>query len=326
MPGLRNAEVPRPASGWPEGSISAILGPMRFDLTDLRLFLAVADAGSITHGAEDAGLSLAAASERLREMEAAAGLRLFDRGRRGVTPTEAGEALLHHARLILGQAARMRGEIGQLAAGARTAIRMLANTAAMTEFLPARLAPWLARHPRVDVALKERESADIARAVIRGSAEIGVLSAAVDTAGLDLRPFAIDRLVVVAPRGHPLAARRRVAFADLAGEPLITLSGGALQDHLDAQAAKLGLRLRPRIRVRGLGDICLMASAGVGVGIVPETAARRARRATGIVAVRLGDDWATRRLSLCTRAGDAPPPAVQSLLDQLEDRADLGAA
>lgn len=299
---------------------------MRFDLTDLRLFLAVAWAGSITHGADDAGLSLAAASERLREMEAAAGVRLFDRGRRGVTPTEAGEALMHHARLILGQAARMRGEIGQLAAGARTAIRLFANTAATAEILPARLAPWLARHPRVDITLKERESADIARAVARGSAEIGVLSAAVDTAGLDLRPFAVDRLVVVAPRGHPLAARRRVALADLAGEPLVALSGGALQDHLEAQAARIGLRLRPRIRVRALADICLMAGAGVGIGIVPETAAHRARRATGIVAVRLSDDWATRRLSLCTRVGDETPPVVRSLLDHLEDRADLDAA
>lgn len=297
---------------------------MRFDLTDLRLVLAVAEAGSITRGAEDAGVSLAAASERLREMEVASGVLLFDRGRRGVTATEAGEALLHHARLILRQAARMRGEIGQFAAGMRAAIRLLANTAAMTEFLPARLAPWLALHPQVDIELRERQSTDIARAVARGSAEIGVLSDAVDTAGLVLRPFAMDRLVVVTPRGHALAARRRVAFADLAGEPLLALSGGALRDHLDAQAAKAGLRFRPRIRLRGFGDICLMAGAGVGIGIVPETAARRVRRATGIAIVALSDDWATRRLSLCTRAGDEPNAVVGSLLQHLGQSGDSG--
>lgn len=90
---------------------------MRFDLIDLRLFLAVADAGSITHGAAEIGLSLPSASERLREMEVTGGVRLFERKRRGVVPTEAGSALLHHARLILHQMAQMRGEIGQYAKG-----------------------------------------------------------------------------------------------------------------------------------------------------------------------------------------------------------------
>ena len=71
---------------------------MRFDLIDLRLFLAVVDAGSITHGAAEAGMSLPAASERLRDMEAAGEVLLLRRGRRGVSPTEAGEALAYHAR------------------------------------------------------------------------------------------------------------------------------------------------------------------------------------------------------------------------------------
>ncbi len=74
---------------------------MRFDLTDLRLFLAVVEAGSITHGAADVGLSLPAASERLRDMEATGDVSLLKRGRRGIAPTEAGEMLAHHARTIL---------------------------------------------------------------------------------------------------------------------------------------------------------------------------------------------------------------------------------
>ncbi|WP_411034061.1 LysR family transcriptional regulator [Shinella sp. BYT-45] len=290
---------------------------MRFDLTDLRLFLAVAEAGSITHGAAEAGLSLPAASERLRAMEASGGVTLLARGRRGVAPTEAGEALLHHARLILGQTARLRGEIGQFATGRRGTVRLLANTAAACEFLPARLAPWLAAHPQADVELKERQSADIARGVALGFAEIGVLSDAVETAGLTLRPFATDRLVVVAARGHALAAVRQVRLADLGGEPFVALAESALQDHLDAQAARIGLRIRPRIRLRGFDDICRMAGAGVGIGIVPETAAHRCRRSMRISLTRLSDDWAVRRLSLCIRSDARLPPLAQSLLDHL---------
>ncbi|CAM3346947.1 regulatory helix-turn-helix protein, lysR family [Paracoccus aminovorans] len=127
---------------------------MRFDPTDLRLFLAVADAGSITHGAADAGLSLPAASERLGDMELSGGVRLLDRGRRGVALTEAGEALAHHARLISRQMAMMRGELGEYATGLRSTLRVLANTAAMAELMPQRLAGWMGANPRVDLDLK----------------------------------------------------------------------------------------------------------------------------------------------------------------------------
>lgn len=290
---------------------------MRFDLTDLRLFLAVAEAGSITHGAAEVGLSLAAASERLRNMEAAGGVRLLDRQRRGVVATEAGGALLHHARQILHQMAQMRGEIGHYAKGVRSTVRLLANTAAMTELLPSRLAPWLAAHPQVDIELKERQSIDIARSVARGFAELGILSDAADTTGLDLHPFATDRLVVVLARDHAFASARAISLAELAGEAFLSLAGGALQDHLNAQAARIGQQIRPRISLRNFSDICMMAGQGVGIGIIPETAARRYRRSMNIAMIRLAEDWATRRLSLCVRSQGEMTPLGRDLLSHL---------
>lgn len=290
---------------------------MRFDLTNLRLFLAVVEAGSITHGAAEVGLSLPAASERLRDMEAAGGVRLLARGRRGVRPTEAGSALLHHARLIMHRIAQMHDEIGQYAKGVRSTVRVLANTAAATEFLPARLTPWLAAHPQVDIELKERQSIDIARTVALGFADMGVLSDAVDTRGLVLYPFATDHLVVVTAQQHARAPARQIRFADLADEAFVALAGGALQAHLDAQAARVGLQIRPRIALRRFSDICRMAGRGVGIAIVPETAARRYRRATGIAVIRLVDAWAARRLSLCAAADAELTPLAQGLLDHL---------
>ncbi|KRE08012.1 LysR family transcriptional regulator [Bosea sp. Root381] len=294
---------------------------MRFDLTDLRLFLAVVDAGSITHGAAEAGLSLPAASERLRDMEAAGGVALLERGRRGVTTTEAGAALAHHARTILHQVAQMRGELGEHARGLRTTIRLHANTAAITEFLPGRLASWMAANPQSDIELKERQSAEIARNVTAGFAEIGILSDAVDPGDLTLRPFATDRLIVVAPRGDALTAMARVRFADVLDRHFIGLAGGALQDHIEAQAAKIGARLKIRVRLRSFDGICEMASAGAGVGIVPEAAARRCRRSVPLAAIRLCEDWATRRLSVCIRdEADLTAPG-RSLFEHLTSNA-----
>ena len=88
---------------------------MRFDLSDLRLFLNVVEAGSITHGAEHMHLAIAAASTRIRNMEAALGTPLLHRERQGVQPTPAGRTLVHHARMLLQQAERMHGDLAQYA-------------------------------------------------------------------------------------------------------------------------------------------------------------------------------------------------------------------
>lgn len=290
---------------------------MRFDLTDLRLFLAVADAGSITHGAADAGLSLPAASERLRDMELTGGIRLLDRGRRGVTLTEAGEALAHHARLISRQLAAMRGELGEYATGLRSTVRLLSNTAAFAELLPQRLAGWMAANSRIDLDLRERQSAEIASSVAAGFADIGILSAAVARDGLVLHPFADDRLVVVTALDDALAGARQVSLADLAGRYFIGLAGGALQDHIAAQASVMGVQLRYRVKLRSFDAICRMAGAGVGVGIVPQTAARRMKRTSGIATIRLTDGWAQRRLSVCIKAGAELSGPAQNLFRHL---------
>ncbi|KND19079.1 LysR family transcriptional regulator [Pannonibacter phragmitetus] len=296
---------------------------MRFDLTDLRLFLAVVDGGTITHGAADAGLSLPAASERLRDMEADGGVKLLERGRRGVTPTEAGESLAHHARQILRQVAQMRGELGEHAKGLRATVRVLANTAALTEFLPDRLAPWMAVHPQVDLEMRERQSAEIARAVSAGLAEIGVLSEAHATGDLQLHPFALDRLVVVAARHDELAGSKPVAFADILHRQFIGLMGSALQDHVDAQAVSLGTRLKTRVRMRSFEGICRMAAAGAGLGIVPETAVRRLSGSIHVASMRLLDAWATRKLSVCIHNREELTPQARSLFDHLTSNARL---
>ena len=121
----------------------------RFDLGDLRLFLHVVEAGSITRGAERIHLAIAAASARIRNMELALGTLLLHRQRQGVQPTPAGRTLVHHARLLLQQAERMHGELAQYAEGIRGQVRLMSNTNALTEFLPEPLSVLreLAVHP-----------------------------------------------------------------------------------------------------------------------------------------------------------------------------------
>jgi DNA-binding transcriptional LysR family regulator len=134
---------------------------------------------------------------------------------------------------------------------------LLANTAAMTEFLPEALALYLANHPHIDIDLNERLSTETVRAVAGGVAEIGIVSDAVHAGTLQLLPFALDHLVLVVPSGHPLAGAKCIDFRDITEQAFVGLTrSSALQEHIDEQ--RLGVPhaveapLRPARGGRGL--------------------------------------------------------------------------
>lgn len=291
---------------------------MRLGLADLHLFLSIVDAGSITQGAARANLALASASERLRRIEDDAGVALLERLPRGVVTTEAGEALAHHARLMLRQHDLLKGELQDFAVGARGTLHLYANTAALTEFLPSRLAPWLAQRPNLHIELKERTSADIVRTVAAGLAEAGVVSDAVQAPGLVLEPIAKDHLVLIMAAAHPLAAHDKLSLQDVLREPFVGLMpGNALQDHLDEHARAAGHALAQRIRMKTFEGLCQMVAHGVGLGIVPQGVASRYKRRHGVVARPLSDTWANRSLCLCYQDWDALSKPMQRLLQHL---------
>ncbi len=293
---------------------------MRFDLTDLRLFLHVVDSGSITHGADKANMALPSASARLRGMEEQIGLPLLERGRRGVEPTAAGLTLLHHARLVLRQIEAMHGELGEFSAAIRAQVTLLANTAAMTEFLPERLAPYLAVHPSLDIDLKERRSAEIVKAMSAGAADLGIILDTVEYGALQTRPFASENLVLVVPRDDPLAARRKLAFAEVAGRDFVGLGpGNPMQDYISANAQREGRPIAFRVRLGTFGGLCRLVEAGIGLAVMPERAAQTWRRSIKIGIVRLADAWASRRLLLCCPDFDALPSHARGLAAHLCD-------
>jgi DNA-binding transcriptional LysR family regulator len=291
---------------------------MRFDLIDLRLFLYVLETGSITHGAAQANMSLPSASARLRGMEEALGMPLLERGRRGVETTPAGDTLAHHARLVLGQIERMQGELGEHSQARKTRIRLWANTAAVTEFLPRPLAEFLRDHPNVHIDMKERQSAETVKAVLNGSAEIGIVADAVEHGALQAFPFATDKLVLIVARNHALSTRRKVALRDVVGEDFIGLSAGsALSEYLGEQALFAGQNFYFRARMRTFENICCMVEHGAGIAIVPVTAARRYRGTLGIRVVELTDRWAPRQLLIVVRDLDALQRPERALVDGL---------
>jgi len=197
-------------------------------------------------------------------------------------------------------------------------LHLHANTAALAEFLPRRLAPWLAERPRLHVELKERTSADIARAIAAGLVEAGVVSDAVEAPGLHLQPVERNHLALIMAPGHRLADARALRLADVLHEAFVGLAhGSALQDYIDAQALAAGRALALRTRMTTFTGLCEMVTHGVGIGIVPQAVASRNRRRHGLRTIALDEAWAKRQLCLCWNDWDSLSASMRSLLAHL---------
>ena len=293
----------------------------RFDLIDLRLFVHVAEAGSITHGAVRANMTLASASERIRAMEDALSAPLLERKRRGVQLTSAGRVLLHHAWVVTQQLEQMRGELANFGKGLRGHVRLLSNIGSM-EFLPAPLAAFLSAHPNIDVDLEHHGSGEIVRDIAAGRGDIGIVGETVDPAAeLENFPFAEIRLVLVTPLRHPLSRRRKIAFREALDREFVGFAAGSpMQDLLNYHAFRAGHRLKLRIRLNGSDLMCQMVERGIGVAVLPETAAQRCQQSMAIRIIPLTDTWALRPLTICVRSFRSLPVHAQRLVEFLSSR------
>ena len=276
----------------------------RIDPFDLRLFAAIVEGGSITAGARHIHLSLAAASTRLQSLEHAIGATLVLRSKQGVKLTDAGRTLLRHAGRLQGDMEALHADMAAHAHGVRSSVRLLCNTAAMTEHLPRRIGQFLVEHADIDIDLRELDSQDVLMAMRQEHADIGIVADYVDTQGLSTRLFREDRLVALLPKVDSRRGLRGVPFASLLNRPFVGLPAeSGLSRFLQSQALHYGRGLHHRVRVRSLDSVVRLVGDGVGVAVVPEATAQRL--ASDRVRVRaLTDAWAKRRLVLCT-ADDA---------------------
>ncbi|MGY2291764.1 LysR family transcriptional regulator [Pseudomonas sp. SDO528_S397] len=290
----------------------------RLDLISLQLFVAVFEEGTLTRAAAREAIAVSAASKRLMELEQMLGVSLFVRQAKGMSLTAAGETLLHHARQMLFNVEKMGLELGEHSHGVRGYVRMLANLSAIIQFLPEDLRDFSQLHPHVKADLEERPSTGVVQGVLDGVADLGICSCDTNTKGLPSVTYRHDKLVVLMPADHPLAAREQLAFADTLGSDHVGLhSASSINMRTHAAAREAGKMLRLRIHVPGFDAMCRMVQANMGVGILPQNAYELFGRALGLHAVPLTDDWSERRLILVVRNEDLLSPVSQLLFEHL---------
>ncbi|MBV8621217.1 MAG: LysR family transcriptional regulator [Curvibacter sp.] len=282
----------------------------RFDLISIRLAVACAQTGSLTAAARENHLALAAASRRLRELEDAVAMPLFERHAKGLKPTAAGRLFVKHGLDLLQTLDQLSTELADLRQGITRHLRLCASTAAINQFLPGLLARFGAAHPQVQVDLEEQVSDAVVNSLREGRADLAVFVEGPDTSGLHTRLFRHDELVLVLPADHALAkdsrAGRALAFGNLLDEHWISLAAGAAMLQKQQQAAlAAGRPLKLRMQVRSFDAVCHMVASGLGLAVLPKAACLPMVRAMKLAWRPLSDPWARRRLLVATAEGQA---------------------
>jgi len=279
---------------------------MRFDWTDLRIFLHVCEAGSMTAAAARCHLTLAAVSARIRSLEASTGVVLLERQARGVAPTPAGEVLAAHARVVFDQLLRLQRDLQDAGGRLPEAAVVLANSSALARPLPDAVAQVQAVHG-TPIVVRESESQATVQALRLGAAEVGIVSDAVDTGGLVAEDLGPDPLVLVVPRAHALAGRPAVSFRESLGHPWVALGEqSALSAHLQLRALALGQRIDARVSYPTLDGALRLVGSGRGVTVLPGAVVPEPPAAAGWACIALDEAWAQRRLLVCRGPGGGP--------------------
>lgn len=294
---------------------------LKLDAYTLRLFVAVAQAGSIARAARDAHISPSALSRRIAELEDTLRAPVFIRSPRGLDLTEAGRFVLGHAERINAEIESLVREVAQLGEGElRGHVRLHTNPAGLIGALPERLRRFGERHPQVSLSIVEDDTHRVLRACLEGDADLGVGVSGPIPPGMARWSFVPDAVHVVTLRGHPLAvADGPLTFAQVLDYPVIGYrAGGALDSLVRTHGRRRDPEFHPRLTVGSFDAICRMIESGLGVALMPASALRAYAGSARFASRALDDDWARdRSLDIYALRRSPQPPAVLALIEML---------
>ena len=289
-------------------------------LLNLRLFVLVCEQRSIAKVAQTEALVASAISKRLAQLAHQMGAELFEREKRGLRPTAAGETLLEHARTMLAAANHMQQEMAAYGKGVQGQVRVLVTASVMAESLAEDVAHFLQQpaHANIRVTLEECVSPEVVRGVREGRAAMGICWDAADLSGLQTRPYRSDRLAVAAHKSHPIAQRKEVHFADVLDYEHVSMPAlSAVQILLTRAEAKYGHSLRNRVHVSNFDAALRVVQANLAISVVPREVAQSYAAYTDVRVIPLADSWAHRRFAISCVDERRLPVAARALLEHL---------
>jgi LysR family transcriptional regulator, hydrogen peroxide-inducible genes activator len=293
----------------------------RPSVRQLEYAVAVADHRSFRRAAAASGITQPALSAQIAQLERDLGAQIFERDRRRVLVTPAGEEVLGHARRILGALDDLVDGAGSHREPLTGTVRLGVIPTVAPYLLPAGLPAVRARHPRLKLILREDQTARLLAELDAGRIDAALLALPVpgDLAAIELYR---EEFLLAAPDGHPLLGRRRVRQDDLDGETTLLLEDGhCLRDQALAVCQAAGAREAAELRATSLPTLVQMVAGGLGVTLLPESAAAVLAGRRGGVGLRRLAEHPGRSIGLVWRMSSARGPEFGLLAAAIGDAA-----
>jgi LysR family transcriptional regulator, hydrogen peroxide-inducible genes activator len=243
------------------------------EIHQLRYFLAVASTCNFSRAAEQCRVAQPSLSQQIMKLEDELGERLFERTKREVSLTPAGERLRAHAERVLDELEQARASVCEEGGVVRGRVELGVLPTVAPFYLPERLRDFAAKYPDVEVVIHEDTTAQLARAVVAKEIDLALVSLPVAQRGLSSVTLFEEPLLAALPSDHPLAKKRKITLADLEHEPFILMQEGhCLSGQALAFCRMEGFAPKVSFRSAQIETMRAFVAAGWGVSVVPQMA------------------------------------------------------
>jgi len=288
------------------------------ELRHLRYFEAVARHSHVTRAAAELHIAQPALSKQISQLEQELGVALFDRVGRNVRLTEAGEALLPHARAVMAQVEAPRAEMAERIGLRRGRATVGAPPTVGMQLLPPVLTAFNRQYPGIELRLHESGVQTLLDLLETGLTDVAVVTLPVEDEHLTVVPLFTEEMVIAVQREHPLATRERVTFTELRDEAWV-LSPQNYELREATLSACQAAGFAPRVVLDGgeTDTLLRFVAAGIGIALVPRLAVPDT---SDLVALKVTDQHLTRSLGLVWRGDRVASPAARALREFLVER------
>lgn len=289
-----------------------------FSTRELQCFLAIAEERSFTRAAERLGLSQPPLSRHIRNLEERVGASLFERSRREVSLTPAGQAFLEESREILPQMARAAESARRAGSGEIDRLEVGFVSAVLSPELVDVFSRFRSCHPGIQLHLHDRLPSEQIAALVEGELDLAFVGVAPPRlpGGLALSDWMEEPLMVFLPPGHPEAGRKSITMGRIAEEPFVMIATEAAPGfvaHVRSLCQAAGFRPRIVQEARRAQAVAAMTIAGTGVAILPASVDRLT--GNGVPLVEEGRRASRIRLKVAHR--ERPGEIVSMFLEAL---------
>lgn len=289
----------------------------KLTLRQIEVFVLAAKKGSFGDAAEGLGITQPALSQAVRDLELDYGTQLFDRSTRPVRLTPVGQQFLPIAERVVNAYHAARKDLESLAAGREGRVTIAAVQSFASGFMPKVLAEFSKKYPRIVVEIIEDLAARVAHHVHTAVADFGVANLIDTPVNLITEPLLQDSYNAICPGNHPLAAKAKVTWSELAQYPLVGMIGGAsVWREMEAAIQQTGVPYQVNYWASNPVTVIAMVGAGLGVCSMPGLV-RQNLESLNLVARPLVEPSVKRVLTIITRRGETPGPAASLVMDHL---------